>query len=414
MYLVTKQHVTRLSKSEHRILKHLCHYAKNLANEAIYRNLKVYREEKRYANYFENYHELKGSVNFKKLRYSVAQGVLQRVDWMFKSFFALVKKKKSGEYSASVRPPAFLPKGREGLFMLPVINPSIKDGIFTLPYSRGFAKTHEKIKVKVPPILEGKTVKYVYIIPKADFFEFQYIYESAEEHRDLDKTKALAIDLGVSNLATCATSTGETFIIDGRKLKSINQWFNKENARLQGIKDKQKIKGTTRRQKAIARKRNNRVDDYMSKAARKIIDFCLEKNIGVLVCGYNADFQRNSRIGDSNNQNFVSIPFGKLRAKLKYLCEFYGLDYYEQEESYTSKASFWDKDDLPVYSEEHRGEFRFSGSRTHRGLYRTSCGYEFNADVNGALNILRKCNVVSLDGLYSRGKVDTPMRIKIS
>ena len=150
------------------------------------------------------------------------------------------------------------------------------------------------------------------------------------------------------------------------------QRFNKENARLQGIKDKQKIKGTTRRQKAIARKRNNCVDDYMSKAARKIIDFCLEKNIGVLVCGCNADFQRNSHIGDSNNQNFVSIPFGKLRAKLKYLCEFYGLDYYEQEESYTSKASFWDKDELPVYSEEHQGEYKFSGSRTHRGLITVS------------------------------------------
>ena len=237
---------------------------------------------------------------------------------------------------------------------------------------------------------------------------------SVEEHRDVDKTKALAIDLGVSNLATCAASTGETFIIDGRKLKSINQWFNKENARLQGIKDKQKIKGTTRRQKAIARKRNNSVDDYMSKAGRKIINFCLEKNIGVLVCGCNADFQRNSHIGDSNNQNFVSIPFGKLRANLKYLCEFYGLDYYEQEESYTSKASFWDRDELPVFSEEHRGEYKFSGSRTHRGLYRTANGYEFNADVNGALNILRKCNVVPLDGLYSRGKVNTPMRIKIS
>ena len=413
MYLVVKQQ-SKLSKRDHKTLKQLCHFAKNLANEAIFNIKKIYSDENRHLSYFDNCKILKSSENFKKLQATVAQMIIQRTDWMFKSFFALAKKKKAGEYLASARPPAFLPKGREGLFMLPVIKPSIRDGIFTLPYSKGFAKTHEKIRVKVPPILEGRKIHAVYIIPKADFFEFQYIYESAEEHRDLDKTKALAIDLGVSNLATCATSTGETFIIDGRKLKSINQWFNKENARLQGIKDKQKTKGTTRRQKAIARKRNNSVNGYMSKAARKIINFCLEKNIGVLVCGCNADFQRNSHIGDSNNQNFVSIPFGKLRAKLKYLCEFYGLDYYEQEESYTSKASFWDKDELPVYSEEHQGEYKFSGSRTHRGLYRTANGYEFNADVNGALNILRKCNVVSLDGLYSRGKVDTPMRIKIS
>ncbi len=144
----------------------------------------------------------------------------------------------------------------------------------------------------MPPNLKNREVKIIEIVPKANarYFELQYAYEKVEEQRELDKTKALAIDLGIDNLATCVTSAGQAFIIDGRRLKSINQWYNKENARLQSIRDKQKHKGITRRQTAITRKRNNRVNDYMSKTARKIIKFCLEQSIGVLVCGYNSDF----------------------------------------------------------------------------------------------------------------------------
>ena len=118
-------------------------------------------------------------------------------------------------------------------------------------------------------------------------------------------------------------------------------------------------------------------------------------------------------MGRVTNQQFVNIPFGKLRQKLKYLCELYGIEYREQEESYTSKASFWDKDEMPIYNADNPQKYEFSGSRIRRGLYRTSTGFEFNADVNGALNILRKSNVVSLLWLYSRGGVDTPARIRV-
>ncbi|MGX8714886.1 MAG: RNA-guided endonuclease TnpB family protein, partial [Lachnospiraceae bacterium] len=209
--------------------------------------------------------------------------------------------------------------------------------------------------------------------------------------------------------------TGRSFIIDGRRLKSINQWFNKENARLQSIKDKQHFgKKTTNRQKSIARDRNNKVNDYMNKTARRIIDFCITNDIGVLVAGYNETFQIGSNIGKQNNQNFVNIPFGRLRDKLEYLCALNGIIFVKQEESYTSKASFWDKDVIPVYNADNPKEYTFSGKRTHRGEYRTSNGRRFNADVNGALNILRKSSVVSLEALYSRGDVDTPIRIRIA
>ena len=115
-----------------------------------------------------------------------------------------------------------------------------------------------------------------------------------------------------------------------------------------------------------------------------------------------------------NNQTFVHIPFGKLKDKLEYLCQLNGLRYVVQEESYTSQASFFDQDDIPVYEKNNPSSYTFQGTRTKRGLYKTRQNYIFNADVNGALNILKKSNVVSLEALYARGEVDTPMRIRMA
>ena len=138
----------------------------------------------------------------------------------------------------------------------------------------------------------------------------------------------------------------------------------------------------------------------MSKAARYIINYCISHDIGTLIVGYNETFQQNSRIGNINNQNFVYIPFGKLRDKLEYLCNMYGIRFIKQEESYTSKASFFDNDAIPVYNPDNVKSYVFSGNRIHRGLYRTGSGYVLNADVNGALNILKKSNVVDLSVLF--------------
>ena len=214
---------------------------------------------------------------------------------------------------------------------------------------------------------------------------------------------------------TAVSNQCHSFIIDGKRLKSINQWFNKENARLQSIKDKQSFgKKTTNKQKALARDRNNKVNDYMNKAARKVIDYCITHDIGTLIVGYNETFQRNTRLGKRTNQTFVNIPYGRLRAKLEYLCKLNDIVFIKQEESYTSKASFWDNDEIPVYNADNPKEYDFSGKRIHRGLYQTADNILLNADINGALNIMRKSNVVSLDALYARGEVDTPVRIRIA
>ncbi|WP_240877204.1 transposase [Shimazuella soli] len=113
-------------------------------------------------------------------------------------------------------------------------------------------------------------------------------------------------------------------------------------------------------------------------------------------------------------QNFVNIPIGMIKEKLEYRCERNGMTLVQQEESYTSKASFWDQDELPTYDPSNSKTYTFRGARVKRGLYRTSSGMLMNADIHGALNILRKSNVVALTGLYTRGEVDTPVRIRIA
>ena len=414
MYLTVKHQVKQFSREDYRNIKKLSHIAKNLANEAIYNIRQYYFREQKYLSYKKNYALLKSSPNYKKLNSNMAQQIIMEVDGMFQSFFALLERAKANQYPlSSIKLPKYLPK--DGFTALIIGFVRLNGNRFTIPYSNGFRKDHKTITITIPPILQSKKIKEIRILPKskARYFEIQYIYEAVEEQRELNKHEALVIDFGVSNLMTCVTSSGEAFIIDGKKLKSINQWCNKENARLQSIKDKQEKFQATNRQKALARKRNNQVDDYLSKAARMIINYCLVNKIGVLVCGYNVSFQIGTKLGKANNQNFVNIPFGKLRAKLKYLCDLYGILYVEQEESYTSKASFWDCDNIPVYDSSNHCQHEFSGCRLHRGMYKTSNGYKINADVNGALNILRKSKVVSLTRLYCRGAVDTPARIRV-
>ncbi|PGH20151.1 transposase [Fusobacterium polymorphum] len=414
MYLTLKQQVKHLSKKEFRNLKYLSHIAKNLTNEAIYNIRQYYFKNKKYLSYNENYKILKNSENYKKLNSNMAQQILKEVDGSFKSFFGLLKLVKNGQYdNKKIKLPKYLAKDAFTTLVIGFVR--LKDGMLIIPYSNSFRKTHEEIAIKLPPVLKGKKIKEIRIIPKqhSRYFEIQYTYEIEEVQRELNKENGLGIDLGIDNLCTCVTNNGASFLIDSRKLKSINRYYNKINAKLQSIKDKQKIKRTTLRQKRIARKRNNRIEDYLSKAARIIINYCLNNDIGKLVLGYNEDFQRNSNIGSINNQNFVNIPYGKLRDKLIYLCKLYGIEFKLQEESYTSKASFFDGDEIPIYDKENPQEYIFSGKRIKRGLYQTSVGKLINADCNGALNILRKSKVVDLSILYNRGELNTPKRIRV-
>lgn len=417
MYLVLKQQIKHLTKEEYNILRELCRIAKNLTNQAIYNVRQHYFQEKQYLRYEANCYEMKYLENYKLLNSNMAQQTLKNVDQMFKSFFALIKLAKQGKYNfRHIRLPNYLPKNGYTNLIIGQIRLR-KDNILTIPFSNTFKKKYNnKIEIKIPQVLEGKKIKEIRIIPKfnARFFEIQYTYEIQEENINLNTNNALAIDLGVNNLCTCITNTGKSFIIDGRKLKSINQFFNKYNAKLQSIKDKQNIKRQTKQQFLISRKRKNRVDDYINKTCRYIINYCLTNDIGTLVIGYNQSFQCKANLGKRNNQIFTQLPFGKIREKLEYLCKRYNINYVMQEESYTSKASFFDDDELPTYNMDNPQTYEFSGKRIKRGLYQTKNNYLFNADCNGALNILRKSKAVDLTVLCRRGELDTPKRIRIS
>lgn len=414
MYLTVKQQLKHLTKDNYLNLKELCYISKNLTNECIYNIRQYYFNEGEYLCYEKNYHLLKNSENYKTLNSNMAQQIMKQVDSSFQSFFALLKKCKQGKYNyKDVRLPRYLPKGSYSSLVIAFIR--LNNNKLSIPYSQSYKKTHLPIEITIPPILIDRKIKEIKIIPRnnARFFEIQYTYEVQESQRKLNTNNALAIDFGVNNLCSCVTNGGKSFIIDGKKLKSTNQWFCKQLSKLQSVYDKQNVKFGKKKQ-ILIRKHNNRVNDYISKIARLIVNYCVQNDIGNLVVGYNETFQKNVNIGRVNNQIFTNLPFGMLRQKLEYLCQLENIQFIKQEESYTSKASFFDNDIIPVYNFDNPIDYEFSGKRLKRGLYQTKNGYKFNADINGALNILKKSNVVDLRVLYSRGEVDTPVRIRIS
>ncbi len=201
--------------------------------------------------------------------------------------------------------------------------------------------------------------------------------------------------------------------MDGKKIKALNQWYNKENSRLQSIKNRQGIPGITERQARLILKCNNRVRDYLNQVARYIINYCQTHQIGKLIVGYNPTVKQEIKIGSRNNQNFVQIPHYSLKAKLKALCFRYGIRYLE-EESYTSQASFLDGDDIPSYNANNPKEYTFSGKRVKRSLYRSRNGHLINADVQGAANILFKSSQKLNFGRLASGLLANPLRVCIS
>jgi IS605 OrfB family transposase len=277
---------------------------------------------------------------------------------------------------------------------------------------------YSDIKIPFPARLGGKIIKEVRILPVNDgkYFKVQYVYAVKQELQLLDADKVMAIDIGVENLATCVSNVMTPFIIDGRRIKSINQYWNKQTAYYKSIAMKQQktSKVTTHRLQRLATKRNNQVEDYIKKTARYIINQCLEYQIGTLIVGYNKDFKRSVNLGKQNNQNFVQLPIGKLRQQLEFLCWKYGINYLEVEESYTSKSSFLDNDELPEYKAEQPYTKSFSGRRIKRGLYQTKDGRLINADVNGAYNILRKGKPDFTCEELSSGLLESPLRIRIA
>lgn len=210
MYLTVKQQIKHLSKENYLSLKGLCHTAKNLTNEAIYNVRQYYFTEGEFLKYEKNYTLLKNSPNYKTLNSNMAQQILKEVDGSFKSFFGLLKLAKKGKYAfKDCKLPKYLPK--DGYTTLVIGFVRLKGNKLIIPFSNSFKKTHKPVEITIPPILLDKKVKEIRIIPKANarFFEIQYTYEAECIQRNLNKNNALAIDLGINNLATCVTRASQ-------------------------------------------------------------------------------------------------------------------------------------------------------------------------------------------------------------
>lgn len=413
-----KQNLKHLSRKEYEYLRHLCHLSKNVYNTALYNVRQQYITEGTYLNYNANFNLMKHDENYLRLGGGISQQTMRCVDAAFQSYFGLLDAVKKNLFSPrEIRIPKYLDK--DGMYPLHFTDIRLdKNGTFLVPVSKVLRKeTDVRIRLHCPPQIRDKHIRQIHIIPKYNgrYFEARYMFDEDEEESapTLDASKVLAIDLGVNNFATCVTSDFHAFIIDGRYLKSTNQWYNKELARLSSIKDHQKIKGCTHRQYRLTTRRTRRIQDYIYCSAKYIVNYCIENNIGNIVYGYNDGFQDNPNLGKVNNQKFVMLPFGKLKSRLQFLCEKHGINFVLQEESYTSKASFFDNDTMPVWNSKNPAQGKFSGKRTYRGLYTTSTGKALNADVNGALNILRKSklNDISTDVKQCRGEVIAPLRI---
>ncbi len=239
----------------------------------------------------------------------------------------------------------------------------------------------------------------------------EFVYKLEPILSDINPDFVLGIDSGLNNWLTCISNVGTSFIVDGLHLKSLNQFYNKQ---ISTIKGKKPQGFWSNKLAAITEKRNRQMRDAANKAARKVINHCLDNKIGTLVFGWNKEHKQNSNLGKQNNQKFVSIPTAKLKDRIAGLCEQHGIKFIETEESYTSKASFVDNDFLPIYGEKPTS-WKSLGKRTHRGLFRTANNQYINSDCNGAGNIIRKVSTtlgLDLSGVSS-GALSTPLRLKL-
>ena len=250
-------------------------------------------------------------------------------------------------------------------------------------------------------------LKQVRIVPRATQYVIEVVYERAEQKADLDPTLFASIDLGVNNLAALTSNAGITpLLINGRPLKSINQGYNKARAALQRRLAKEN-RFTSRRLEQLTEKRNRRVHHSLHVASRRIIDLLVEHKIATLIVGLNPLWKQEVNMGKRINQSFVQIPHARFVVMLTYKAALVGITVKVTEEAYTSKASFLDQDELPLYDPTRQEKPHFSGRRISRGMYQAADKRLINADINASLNIGRKVVPTAFAG---RGIVASAVR----
>ena len=367
--ILTERHIIKKTNSLYKELDMLCFLSKNLYNSALYTVRQFYFENKKYINWINiNNQFIKDKqIDYYALPCKVSQQTLKMVDQNIKSFFNALKAKNS-----KPRLPKYLDKTK-GRFVVTYTNQAIsktelKKGYIVL------SKTNIRIKTKV------HDVQQVRIVPQNNVIVVEVLYKVNCKINNFDIRKYCGVDFGLNNLMSCGFSDVRPMLINGKPLKSINWYYNKKKAELQSLL---KNKYTSKRIANLTIRRNNKVNDYLHKSSRLFINYLVSNDITDVVIGYNKEWKQGINIGRVNNQNFVNIPYYKLLNMLTYKCELLGIRVHITEESYTSKCSFLDNEEIC----KHDG---YKGKRIKRGLYKSSDGRLINADINGALNILKK------------------------
>lgn len=409
MILVEDQIIKR-SDSRYISLMEMCRWSKDIYNAALYNIRQHFFLSKndttvkyKFLSYVENWKKLKDTEVFKKLQSHASQEVLKQVDREFKLFFSLLQRKNKGEYNSECNIPRYKDKDGVNVLIYEGVDfnkKQVEQGILKIPKSKIVIKTKQH------------KIKQVRIVPKGNHIKVEVLYEVEDKTLLPDNGRYVSIDFGINNLCSVASNCSNSFIINGKPVKSINQFYNKKRAKLQRRLKKCQNRNKSNKLNNLTEKRNRKVKDYFHKASRYVVNHLVSNQVNTLIIGYNKGWKQEVNIGRKNNQNFTQLPFRMLRDMLSYKCQLEGINVIVTEESYTSKCSFID-------NEEIKKKETYEGKRVKRGLYKSKDGYLINADINGSFNIMRKgLSKASLDDKVSypecRGFVYNPYKCNLS
>jgi len=393
------------------IIEYLCHESNSLYNCSVYYARQIWFKTGKIVSGFDLTAQMKNNKHFHAGYASAMQQTCLSVGEAFKSFKQLLAKSKKGELNQKPRVPNYRKPG--GLFTVTYPKKWLKlvDNLIRFPLGNQvkawFGIT--EFFLPMPSNLEWSDIKEIRILPRNRQFYAEFVYQTEKSIIEIDKSKVIGIDHGIDNWLTCVSNVGTSFIIDGLHLKSLNQWYNKTVA---NIKEGKPQGFWSNRLAAITEKRNRQMRNAVNKAARIVINHCIDNKIGTIVFGWNQRQKDSADLGKKNNQKFVQIPTAKLKGRIAQLCEQSGIVFVETEESYTSKTSFLDNDVLPTFGAKPEG-WKSSGIRITRGQFRTSTGIKINADCNGAVNIIKKVAAIFKFDLIGvgRGCLSQPTKV---
>lgn len=382
MKLVEK-HVIRRRSKHWKEIDDLSFKSKNLYNQANYEIRQHFFATNQILSYNEMAKRMQKKESYCALPRKVSQQVLRCLDRNWKAWMEADKayKKNPSKFLGKPKLPKYKDKEKGRHLLVYTIQ-----AISSKELKKGWIKPSGTTLMISCNQQETNEVR---IVPRLDYYVVEVVYEQPLQQL-VDGEAIAGVDVGLNNLAAVTSNQkGFTpFLVNGRPVKAINNYYNKKKATLQSLlMGKRK---TSRSIQRLSTKRGFKIDDYLHKASRLIVNQLVQSNISTLVIGKNETWKQNINIGKVNNQNFTTVPHARLIEMLTYKAQLVGIKVIITEESYTSVASFLDGDFIPVYGSQEAQTAQFSGRRIKRGLYKSKIGVKFNADINGSYNIIRK------------------------